>query len=78
MDRWSHENLFYLTSDKSRIKKLIDHYEIYKKISKINGDIIECGVFKGAGLMFWLKLLSIYEPDGKIWRQETGASNLPK
>ena len=46
MDKWLYENLFYLTSDKSRIQKLIDHYEIYKKISKLNGDIIECGVFQ--------------------------------
>ena len=47
MSPWKHENLFYLTSDK-RILKLIDHYEIYKKILDIKGDIIECGVFKGA------------------------------
>ncbi len=59
MDRWSHENLFYLTSDKSRIKKLIDHYEIYKKISKINGDIIECGVFKGVSLIRFLTFRDI-------------------
>ena len=31
MNKWYQENLFYLTSDKSRIQKLIDHYEIYKK-----------------------------------------------
>lgn len=59
MDSWSHENLFYLTSDKSRIKKLIDHYEIYKKISKIDGDIIECGVFKGISLIRFLTFINI-------------------
>tara|TARA_B100000795_G_C22784650_1_gene434025 strand:+ start:88 stop:744 length:657 start_codon:yes stop_codon:yes gene_type:complete len=59
MDKWLYENLFYLTSDKSRIQKLIDHYEIYKKISKLNGDIIECGVFKGVSLIRFLTFRDI-------------------
>ena len=29
------------------------------KIPKDSGDIIECGVFKGTGHLFWLKLLDI-------------------
>ena len=40
----------YLKSDISRIGKLLYHYEIYKKIQNIPGDIIECGVFKGSSL----------------------------
>lgn len=40
MSSWKYENLFYLTSDKKRILKLIDHYEIYKKILNVKGDII--------------------------------------
>ena len=59
MNKWLYENLFYLTSDKSRIQKLIDHYEIYKKISKLNGDIIECGVFKGVSLIRFLTFRDI-------------------
>ena len=47
MNPWTYENLFYLTSDKKRILKLLDHYEVYNKILSIKGDIIECGVFKG-------------------------------
>ena len=54
MNKWKYENLFYLTSDQSRIRKIIDHYEIYKKISKLKGDIIECGVFKGVSLIRFL------------------------
>ena len=58
MNKWNQENLFYLTSDKSRIQKLLDHNEIYK-ISKIKGDIIECGVFKGVSLIRFLTFRDI-------------------
>lgn len=61
MSPWKHENLFYLTSDKKRILKLIDHYEVYKKILDIKGDIIECGVFKGASLIRFLTFRDLIE-----------------
>ena len=59
MNKWQTENQFYLTSEKSRIQKLVDHYEIYKKISQLNGDIIECGVFKGVSLIRFLTFRDI-------------------
>lgn len=59
MNKWEYENFFYLTSDQSRIRKIIDHYEIYKKISKLKGDIIECGVFKGVSLIRFLTFRDI-------------------
>ena len=42
---------FHLKSDVSRYGKLLSHYEIYKQILSIPGDIIECGVFKGVSLL---------------------------
>ncbi|HHT9135730.1 MAG TPA: TylF/MycF/NovP-related O-methyltransferase [Candidatus Wunengus sp. YC60] len=48
---FEYENGFYLTSDISRIGKLLAHYEIYKKILDLPGEIVECGVFKGASLI---------------------------
>ena len=60
MNPWQYENLFYLTSDK-RILKLLDHYEIYKKILKVKGDIVECGVFKGASLIRFLTFRDLIE-----------------
>ena len=59
MNKWLYENLFYQTSDKTRIQKIIDHYEIYKKISKLKGDIVECGVFKGVSLIRFLTFREI-------------------
>ena len=51
---WDAENIFYLKTDVTRIPKLIYHYEIYKKISNLPGDVIECGVFKGISLTRFL------------------------
>ena len=45
------ENIFYLKSHSRRLKKALFHYEIYKKISSIPGDIFEFGVFRGASLV---------------------------
>ncbi len=61
MNPWKYENFFYLTSEKKRILKLLDHYEIYKKILKVKGDIIECGVFKGASLIRFLTFRDLIE-----------------
>lgn len=48
--KWDYENGFYLTSDISRLGKQIAHYELYKKILNIPGEILEFGVYKGASL----------------------------
>ena len=45
-DSWDHENGFYWFSHKSRINKLLSHYELYKSIINIPGDVIELGVYK--------------------------------
>lgn len=57
---WDSYNTLMLSSDTSRVRKLIVRYELFKKAIKVPGDIIECGVFKGSGWMYWLKLLDLY------------------
>ena len=49
--KWEYENGFYLTSEASRIGKVLSQFEIFKKISKVEGHICEFGVFKGSSLM---------------------------
>lgn len=49
--KFEHENNFYLSSDKSRIGKLLTHFKIFELIKDIPGDIVECGVFKGCSLI---------------------------
>ena len=58
---WDSENIFHLKTDISRIGKLIYHYEFYKKILNVPGDIVECGVFKGISLIRFLTYRSILE-----------------
>ena len=43
-DAETHYNLFM---NEERFSKLLIHYEIYEKVKKIPGAIVECGVFKG-------------------------------
>lgn len=49
--QWNYENGFYLTSTPNRINNLLVHYELYKRIIDLPGDIFEFGVFKGASLI---------------------------
>ena len=44
-----------------RLQKIFTRYDMFKKIVDIPGDIVECGVFKGTGQIFWLKLLRIFD-----------------
>tara|TARA_B100000949_G_scaffold234632_1_gene254270 strand:- start:198 stop:896 length:699 start_codon:yes stop_codon:yes gene_type:complete len=59
---WDHYNSLLLSTDISRIRKLITRYDLFRKSLNVPGDVVECGVFKGTGLMYWLKLLEIYSP----------------
>ena len=59
---WECYNSLLLSHDISRIRKLLARYELFKKSLNVPGDIIECGVFKGVGLMYWLKLIEIILP----------------
>ncbi|WPK12393.1 TylF/MycF/NovP-related O-methyltransferase [Lysinibacillus louembei] len=47
---------------KRSLSRFVVKYEIYKQILNVNGVIIECGVFNGAGLFTWAQLANIFEP----------------
>ena len=49
-DPFSYENGFYLTCEPARVGKFLAHYELFKMAICVPGDIVECGVFKGASL----------------------------
>jgi hypothetical protein len=61
--KWDYENGFYLTCETSRVGKLISHFEIYKKIINLPGDILEFGVYKGASLVRLLSFRKLLEND---------------
>lgn len=56
-----YENAFYLTSHPSRVVKMLTHYELFKKTINLPGDIIECGVFKGASFSRFAKFRNIFK-----------------
>jgi hypothetical protein len=56
-----YENAFYLTAHPSRIAKLLTQYELFKVASRVPGDIVECGVFKGASLCRFARFRNIVQ-----------------
>ena len=58
---FDYENGFYLTSSASRMGRAISHYELYKRIQSLPGDIVECGVFKGVSLMRFISFVQLFE-----------------
>jgi hypothetical protein len=44
------------------LRRLFSLYEIFQRVLPIKGSVIECGVYRGFGLMSWALLSSILEP----------------
>ena len=61
MDIFKAYNYLIESEDTGRLKKIFARYELFKKTISIPGDIVECGVFKGTGHIYWLKLLKIFD-----------------
>lgn len=60
-DRFDHENGFYLTANLQRFSKLVTHLDLFRRIGGLPGDIVECGVFKGASLSRFVKFRDLLE-----------------
>ena len=60
-DHFSFENNFYITAPLNRFSKFITHLDLFRKISNLRGEIVECGVFKGNSLMRWIKFRALLE-----------------
>ena len=44
------------------LSRFIVQYELFKKIINIKGSVVECGVYKGSGVMAYAKISEILEP----------------
>jgi hypothetical protein len=44
------------------LTRLLTRYEIFKRVLPVKGSIIECGVFRGSGLMAWANFSAVLEP----------------
>lgn len=59
---WDSYNSFLLNGSTQRFTKFLARYDLFKNIIDKPGDIIEAGVFKGAGVLYWAKLIQIFNP----------------
>jgi hypothetical protein len=71
------ERLFDESPDSTRVKLMdigkwarrqditsfLARYEIFKRALRVKGSIVECGVFRGGGVMTWAKLSAVLEPN---------------
>jgi hypothetical protein len=53
---------------RQHLKRFLALYEIFKLALPVKGSIIECGVFRGFGVMSWAKLSAMLEPENLIRR----------
>ena len=58
---FEYENNFYLTCDSSRLGKFLAHYQLFDMARKSSGEIVECGVFKGASLSRFAMFRELFE-----------------
>ena len=47
---------------RQNLTRLLSLYEIFKRVLRVKGSIVECGVYQGFGIMTWAKLSAILEP----------------
>jgi len=47
---------------RQELTRLLALYELFKKVVNVKGSVIECGVYRGFGLMAWANFSAILEP----------------
>ena len=57
----TYENGFYLTSDITRLAKAMGHFDLYRLITNLPGQIVECGIFKATSLVRWATFRELLE-----------------
>lgn len=60
---YDHYNNFIFSDDTRVFNKMMKRTELYLQTKDLIGDILEFGVFKGASIGLWIKLLKMYEPN---------------
>ncbi|WP_293776313.1 TylF/MycF/NovP-related O-methyltransferase [uncultured Oxalicibacterium sp.] len=60
---WDYENAYYWFSHPSRINKFLAHFDLYKNIVDLQGDIVELGVYKATSLIRFATFRNALEND---------------
>jgi hypothetical protein len=48
---------------RNHLKRFLAMYELFKLALPVKGSVVECGVFRGFGVMTWAKLSTMLEPE---------------
>ena len=48
---------------RQHLKRFLAMYEVFKLVMPVKGSVVECGVFRGFGVMGWAKLSTMLEPE---------------
>ena len=62
---WDYENNFLLSCQNSRIAKMLAYYELYKIASKIKGDFVLGGIFRGISTVEFSTFINLFEKSSK-------------
>lgn len=62
-DIYTSFNSFIFDADTRVLAKLLFRAKLFNEVVGIPGDIVECGVFKGSGVVSWLKIRHIFAPN---------------
>jgi hypothetical protein len=58
-DLYDAYNKFVMSSERKVFFKMYWRMKLFEMVKNLHGDIVECGVFKGAGLLLWLKMMDL-------------------
>lgn len=59
---WNTFHEFCLNCETERVANVVARYELFRMTSHLPGDIVECGVYRGAGVGLWAKLIEMFSP----------------
>ena len=62
---FDYENDFYLSCESSRIAKSIAQHILFEKTVHIEGDVVECGIFKGSSFLRFAMYRKIHNVENK-------------
>jgi hypothetical protein len=48
---------------RQHLKRFLAFYELFKLVLPLKGSVVECGIFRGFGVMAWAKLSAMLEPE---------------
>ncbi len=60
---WDYENAYHWFSHPTRMNKMLAHYELYKSIMHLPGDVVEMGTYKAASLIRLASFRNVLEND---------------